>query len=277
MAVDVGRAGVVGGDRQVRRAELVPALGVGAPAVGVAAGVLRLGLDGEAVHRQPGGLAVLRIVSMRSREASLGVPSGTHPSPSRAQRSSSAGAEPPNQIGIGSDGRGLMPARVDRWNSPSKSTTSSAHSRRISSTCSAWRRPRLVNVSLSLTYSTTFQPVPMPRRKRLPDSTASSAACLATSTVWRWGRISTAVTSSIVVVTAAMKAKERERLVERDVLVVGAFEAAGPVAVGAEHVVVDQQVGDAQLLEPLGVGDDRTGSVPISWWGRTAPICITVA
>ena len=91
----------------------------------------------------------------------------------------------------------------------------------------------------------------MPRRSRLPDSTATSAACLATSTVWRWGRISTAVTSSSVVVTAATKAKNVERLVERDVLVVRALEAAGPVAVGAEHVVVDEQVGDAELLEAL--------------------------
>ena len=43
---------------------------------------------------------------------SFGVPSGTHPSPSRAQRSSTTGAEPPNQIGIGLDRAGVDPGRA---------------------------------------------------------------------------------------------------------------------------------------------------------------------
>ena len=101
-----------------------------------------------------------------------------------------------------------MPGPVDACGTRrANSNDGSVHSRRISSTCSAWRRPRFVNVSLRPTYSTTFQPVPMPRRRRLPDSTATSAACLATSTVWRWGRIITQLTSSSDVVTPAAKAK----------------------------------------------------------------------
>src|SRR3712207_8467911 len=43
-------AGVVGGGCQVRRAHLAPAVGVGAPAVRVASGVLRLGLDRSEEH-----------------------------------------------------------------------------------------------------------------------------------------------------------------------------------------------------------------------------------
>ena len=38
---------------------------------------------------------------------------------------------------------------------------------------------------------------------------------------------------------------EGERLVEGDVLVVGAAPAAGPIRVGPQHMVVDQQMGDA--------------------------------
>ena len=77
----------------------------------------------------------------------------------------------------------------------------------MTSTCSTWRWPRLAKSSLSAAYSTLFQPVPMPRRSRLPDRTATSAACLATSTAWRCGRISTVEANSRSSVTAAAKAK----------------------------------------------------------------------
>jgi hypothetical protein len=56
---------------------------------------------------------------------------------------------------------------------------------------------------LSASYSTVFHPTPTPSRNRLPDRIATSAACLATSTVWRCGRMRIAVTSSTVVVHAA--------------------------------------------------------------------------
>ena len=128
---------------------------------------------------------------MRSRDASFGVPSGIHPSPRRAQRSSAAGAEPPNQIGTGADGRGLMPACSMVWNSPSKENVVLAPQPPHQLDLLGLRRPRFVNVSFSPRYSTAFHPVPTPSRSRFPDSTATSAACLATSTVWRWGRIRT--------------------------------------------------------------------------------------
>ena len=54
------------------------------------------------------------------------------------------------------------------------------------------------------------------------------------------------------------EAEHRERLVERGVLVVGAFEAARPLSLGADDVVVDEQVGCAELLQTLRVGSDGT-------------------
>jgi hypothetical protein len=85
-----------------------------APPVGVAAGVLRLGLDREPVHRQAGDSRDGRIVAMRSADLSSGLPSGIHPSPRRPQRSSSVAADPPNHTGTGSVGRGRMLGSVDR-------------------------------------------------------------------------------------------------------------------------------------------------------------------
>ncbi len=52
------------------------------------------------------------------------------------------------------------------------------------------------------------------------------------------------------------EAEHRERLMERGVLVVGAFEAARPLSLGADDVVVDEQVGCAELLQTLRVGSD---------------------
>ena len=46
---------------------------------------------------------------------------------------------------------------------------------------------------------------------------------------------------------------------EGHVLVVGTFEAAGTIPVGAQHVIVDEQVGRTQRFDPLGVGTDGTG------------------
>ena len=118
--------------------------------------------------------------------------------------------------------------------------------------------------SLSASYSTLFQPTPTPSLSRLPDRIATSAACLATSTVWRCGRITTAVTSSTSVRAGGEEPEQHERLVEGDVLVVGALEPARPITIGADHVVVDQQMAEAELLRTFGVGADRTGSLPIS-------------
>jgi hypothetical protein len=106
-------------------------------------------------------------------------------------------ADAPIQIGIGRwMGSGLMPAAVTRWKRPWKVTTGSVHSRRISSICSVKRRARLLKLNPSASYSTWFQPMPTPSRSRPPVSTSTSAACLATRAVWRWGRMMTLVTSS---------------------------------------------------------------------------------
>ena len=86
--------------------------------------------------------------------------------------------------------------------SPLKVTCGSAHSARITCTCSSERLPRLWKFSFRPTYSTGFQPTPMPKRKRPPDSTSSEAACLATSAVCRCARIMTWVENSIVLVQA---------------------------------------------------------------------------
>ena len=125
----------------------------------------------------------------------------------RPMRSSTAGAVPPIQIGMARPGRGLTPARGTRSKRPSKSTIGSAQRRRSSPTCSSRRRPRVRKSSPSASYSTRFQPLPTPRISRPPESRSTSAACLATSAVWRWGRISTPVASSMRAVCPASQAK----------------------------------------------------------------------
>ena len=82
------------------------------------------------------------------------------------------------------------------------------------STCSSKRRPRLRKSMPSASYSTSFHPIPTPSRNRPPVNTSTSAACLATSTVWRCGRMSTPVTSSRFVMRGEVP-EQHERLVER--------------------------------------------------------------
>jgi len=55
----------------------------------------------------------------------------------------------------------------------------------------------------SASYSTSFQPIPSPSRKRPPVSRSISAACFASSAVCRCGAITTPVTSSIPVTIVA--------------------------------------------------------------------------
>ena len=58
-------------------------------------------------------------------------------------------------------------------------------------------------LSPSASYSTAFHPVPIPRRSLPPLRTSTVAACLATRTVWRCGRITIPDTSSMLSVTPA--------------------------------------------------------------------------
>src|SRR3989441_11944036 len=67
---------------------------------------------------------------------------------------------------------------------------------RMTAICSLTRRPRVWKSSFRASYSTWFQPMPTPSRRRPPVRTSTAAACLATSAVWRWGRITMPVTSS---------------------------------------------------------------------------------
>ena len=98
---------------------------------------------------------------------------------------------------------------------------------------------------------------PTPRRSRPPDSTSTSAACLATSAVWRWGRMITAGLELDRRGHPGEEAEQHERLVERVLLGVGAPQLGLPALVdGAEDVVVGDDVAEAEPLGGLGVVAD---------------------
>ena len=102
----------------------------------------------------------------------------------------------PNQIGIGRwIGKGARPAPVTLSNLPSKVTDSSVHRRRINATCSVIRWPRLEFLVESLVLD-GVPADPDAETEATPESKSTSAACFATSTVCRWGRITIPVTSS---------------------------------------------------------------------------------
>ena len=69
MPVDIGRAGVVRSDSEVRRAEGRPTLGMAAPPVDITAGVLRLSVDRETVQGESSRLTV----RAEARDVSLGL------------------------------------------------------------------------------------------------------------------------------------------------------------------------------------------------------------
>jgi hypothetical protein len=104
-------------------------------------------------------------------------------------------------------------------------------------------RPRMRKFSFRASYSTWFQPMPTPSRKRPPVRTFTAAACFATSAVWHWGRITMLVTSSRRRVASAQVLEEDEHLVERALVGVGRSATALVEALqpGPEHVVEHQQ------------------------------------
>ena len=69
-------------------------------------------------------------------------------------------------------------------------------------------------------------------------------------------------------------AEQHERLVERRVHVVRARPGGWAVRIGAEHVVVGEQVGEPELLHRLPYAARRATAAPISVCGNTTPICI---
>ena len=161
---------------------------------------------------------------------------------------------PPNQMGMGRcTGSGFSPASVILCQRPSYVTSSRVQSARMTSICSSERRPRLWKSSPRASYSTSFQPIPIPNRRRPPVSTSTSAACLAMSAVWRWGVIRMPVTSSIPLRDAGQVAEEHHGLVEHVGVLVRAAPTRTAPGVRAEHVVVHEQVLVAHLLDGLGV------------------------
>ena len=129
---------------------------------------------------------------------------GNQPSATRPTRRSAAGAKAPIQMGIGRcTGSGAMPAAVMWWKRPSVVTLSCVHSARSTATCSSRMAARCAKGTPSASYSTLFQPMPRPRRKRPPQRMSSSAACLANSAVWRWGPIRMEVAKARFVVQPA--------------------------------------------------------------------------
>ena len=132
----------------------------------------------------PFSSASSRSLSIRDRAVSSGCPVRIQPSPVVAMRLIVASALPPSQTWIGlCTGSGLMPASVIVCHLPLNVTSSSVYSFLMRSICSSERRPLSWKFSFNASYSTGFQPIPMPSLSLPPHSTSRAAACLATSTV----------------------------------------------------------------------------------------------
>ena len=173
-------------------------------------------LDAEAGPRAAGG--VERLVQRLAeglhrarRRAEQEAVADARGAPDRGRREA---AEPDRDAAPAA--RGRMPARSTRWYFPRSRAARRARAgaaARPARPC-ACRASRTIRSSAS--YSTQFQPVPTPSRSRPPESSATSAACFATSAVWRCGRMITPVASSSRVVTRGEEAVQHERLVEAD-------------------------------------------------------------
>ena len=197
---------------------------------------------------------------------------GNQPSASRPMRritfSTTWPTNEPIQIGMGRcTGIGLSPIR-SRWcHGRRTSPAPRVHSRRSTSTCSSMRAPAVGEV---LVQRLVLHPVaarrPTPRRRRPPVSRSSSAACLATSTVWRCGRIRMLVTSSSALGDRAEEAEQHERLVVR------ARRRCAPSRPGPGRgwppttCSADEQVVEAGPLDGLGEVLEEAGSLPRSGW-----------
>ena len=181
---------------------------------------------------------------------SMPPPKKMKPSASRAARSKAASPDPPSQIGMDRAGFGTSAALSTRSKRPEKSTTGSVNNRRSSPICSSCLAPRVRKSCPRASYSTWFQPTPTPRRSRPPDRRSTSAACRATSAVWRCGRTRIPVAKRIRSVMPAKIGEHHERVVERVALGVGAGQRGRPTGMnGTEHVVVGEKVVKAQVLD----------------------------
>ena len=191
------------------------------------------------------------------RGADRAAPSGTSRRPSRPARRNAGGDDAPNQMGIGRcTGSGAMPAPVtcsDVLERHGALGEEPAQELDLLGDCA--RRDRRSSLP-SASYSTGFQPTPMPSRKRPSHKMSTSAACLATSAVCRCGRMIIAG-HQLELCDAGEEAEQHERLVEGRVDVVGPRPALVHSGVGAEHVVVREEVCIPELFDAGAVRAHR--------------------
>src|SRR5438552_12717511 len=106
----------------------------------------------------------------------------------------------------------------------------------------------------SASYSTWFHPIATPRRTRPRERTSRVAACLATRTVCRCGRM-TMPNASSSFFDRRQETEQHERLVERIAMGVCALPPCGPAArFGADDVVVRDQMRVPEILRRLREG-----------------------
>ena len=255
MTVHVGGAGVVGGHCEVGRTGVSPLGGVALPALGRPAGELRLSLDAEAVHRQAGALAVaadrLDGVEGLVRAAERHPPVAEERAPFQDARRRSAEPQRDGSRRSGVDAGGVNGVEragvVHDVFRPQQ-----AHHLDLLDLASA-------PIAEGLVQRHVFDGVP-PGADAEAEAVAGHDGDLGSllgdehglalrQDEHRRGELEVAG-------EGGGEGEERERLVEADVLVVGALEAAGAVRVGPDDVVVGEQVTHAQLLDPLDVGAD---------------------
>ena len=199
--VGVLQTRVHGVHREMGRPGFAPAPGVLVHRVEVARGVLETPLEAESRHVPPCLRCSLvddleRLLQATTRpglgEPAVGEPA--HPaqrSRRRRRRSRSGWAAAP--------AAGPGPPPRSGGTDPSTVTLRSVHRARSTATCSSRIAPRRSNETPSAAYSTLFHPIPRPKRNRPPHSRSTSAACLASNAVCRWGLIRIEVAKASVV------------------------------------------------------------------------------
>ena len=177
----------------------------------------------------------------------------------------------PIQIGTGAGGSGVMPASSTTSDVPTWPTLGSVQSRRSSGICSSIRAA--CSGSRSRAPGTPRRSTRCPPRDGSGPGArrASVATCFATNAVWRCGNTSTSVTNSSSA-RAGEVGEQHERLEERVAASRSDRSTRGACYVGAEDVVVHEQVVVAGVLEALDEDDELVGIDPEnSACGKMAP------
>ena len=206
---------------------------------------------------RPASRAPSSTIAFASSRRGPGGTIGNHPSPSRPARRNAGGVDAPNQIGIGRcTGRGAIPAPLTCSERPSNVTERSVNSRRRSSICSALRAPRSPKLRAE---RVVLHRVPA-------DADAESEAAFAQDV--DLGRLlrherglplreDDHAGDQLELRDAGEEAEQHERLVERRVDVVGAGPTVVHRGVGAEHVVVREEVRVSERFDPCAVRPHR--------------------